>query len=54
MSQIAVFDIYGRELYRSSEILGGLKQIPFNVNNSYLIVKIVSDNKTYTSKVFIQ
>jgi len=51
---ILMYDVMGREIYSNKTELGSLTRIPVNVNNTYLIVKIINGSEIVTQKVFIQ
>lgn len=53
-SEIHIYDLLGREIYNSNQSLNGTSKIPVNVSNSYLIVKVISDNDVTTQKIFVQ
>ena len=53
-AKIAIYDMFGRTLYASETVLNEITRIPLNVNNSYLIVRVVKGNEAYTEKVFIK
>jgi len=51
---VMVYDLYGREVLTQPLEHTSLMKIPVHLNNTYLIVKVISDNKVVTSKVYIQ
>ncbi len=53
-AKVSVYDMYGRQIYFNQMQLENVTRIPVSVSNSYLIVKVVSGNKTYNEKVFIK
>ena len=53
-STIFIYDLMGREVYSNNVELGSYTRIPVNVNNTYLIVKVIKGNDVVTQKVFIQ
>lgn len=52
--QIQIYDLYGRELNnrKVNELM--MVKIPVNVDNTYLIVKVVSDSSIIVKKVIVQ
>jgi subtilisin family serine protease len=52
--QIQIFDMYGRQLDIRKMSHVSMVKIPVQVNNSYLIVKVVSDGSSSVRKVFVQ
>ncbi len=51
---VMVYDLYGREILTQALEQTSLMKIPVHLNNTYLIVKVISDNKVVTSKVYIR
>ncbi|RLD49860.1 MAG: hypothetical protein DRJ05_20425, partial [Bacteroidetes bacterium] len=51
---VTVVDMFGRTLISQSFTESNLFSIPVNVNNNYLIVKVVSEGNVFTKKVFIK
>jgi len=51
---VIVYDLYGREVITQPLEHTSLMKIPVHLNNTYLIVKVISDNKVVTSKVYIR
>ena len=50
---MAVYNMTGQEIIRS-EIKQGINVIPVNEPNTFYIVKVLTDNKTITEKIFIK
>jgi len=51
---VMVYDLYGREVLTKPLEYNSLMKIPVHLNNTYLIVKVISNNKVVTSKVYIR
>ena len=51
---VMVYDLYGREVLSQPLENTSLMKIPVHLNNTYLIVKVISDSKVTTSKVYIR
>jgi hypothetical protein len=51
---VMVYDLFGRQILTQPLEHTSLMKIPVNMNSTYLIVKVISDNKVTTSKVFIR
>jgi hypothetical protein len=49
-----LYDMYGREVLSQLIEQTSLMKIPVQLNNSYLVVKVISDSKVFTSKVYIK
>ena len=49
-----MYDLVGRQIYSNKVELGSTTRIPVNVNNTYLIVKVIKGNEVVTQKVFVQ
>ncbi|RLD45341.1 MAG: hypothetical protein DRI88_08710 [Bacteroidetes bacterium] len=52
--KVLVYDLYGREVLAQQLEHTNLMKIPVSANNTYLVVKVISDNYVTTSKVFIR
>ncbi|MBP7497215.1 MAG: hypothetical protein KA792_06100, partial [Bacteroidales bacterium] len=50
---ISICNLLGQELF-SSKITKDLNKIELNAGNTYYLVRVISDNYTYTQKVFIK
>ena len=53
-ASVAIYDMYGREIYFNKTQLNNLTRIPVSVRNAYLVVKVATGEKVYTEKVFVQ
>jgi hypothetical protein len=51
---VMLYDMYGREVLSHPLEQTSLMKIPVQLNNSYLVVKVISDSKVFTSKVYIK
>ncbi len=51
---VMLYDMYGREVLSQLIEQTSLMKIPVQLNNSYLVVKVISDSKVFTSKVYIK
>ena len=51
---VMVYDLFGRQILSQPLERTSLMKIPVNMNSAYLIVKVISNNKVTTSKVFIR
>jgi len=51
---VMFYDMYGREVLSKQLEQSQLMKIPVQLNNSYLVVKVISGNKVFTSKVYIK
>jgi hypothetical protein len=52
--ELAIYDMLGRKLVEKQVPPGDLIKIPLHLSDSYVIVKIISNGKVFTDKVFIQ
>ncbi len=52
--KVLVYDLYGRQVLAQQLEHTNLMKIPVSANNTYLVVKVISDNYVTTSKVFIR
>ncbi len=51
---ITVYDLLGQKVLEKTVNPGNLVKIPVTLKNSYVLVKVVSNNKVITKKVFIK
>jgi len=52
--QVVLYDMYGREVLAQPLEQTNLMKIPVQLSNSYLVAKVISDSKVFTSKVYIK
>ena len=52
--KIFIYDMFGRQIYFNQTHLDNMIRIPVNVNNNYLVVKVIRENQIFTEKVFIK
>jgi hypothetical protein len=51
---VMLYDMYGREVFTQPLEQTNLMKIPVQLSNSYLVAKVISNNKVFTSKVYIK
>ena len=51
---VLIYDMMGRKVIESTYPQNSTVRIPVNVENSYLVVKVICGSEVYTSKVFIR
>ena len=51
---VMLYDIYGREVLAQPLEQTNLMKIPVQLSNSYLVAKVISNSKVFTSKVYIK
>jgi hypothetical protein len=51
---VMLFDMYGREVISKPLEYTNLMKIPVQLSNNYLVAKVISNNKVFTSKVYIK
>jgi hypothetical protein len=49
-----LYDMYGREVLAQPLEQTNLMKIPVQLSNSYLVAKVISNSKVFTSKVYIK
>ena len=53
LSDINIFDLLGREILSDHIEIGNTIRIPVDISNSYVVVRVITDNKITTTKVFV-
>ncbi len=53
-SEIRIYDLMGREIYVNDVFVSGTVKIPVNIDNSYLIVQVISNDNVTTQKIFVK
>jgi hypothetical protein len=53
LSDINIYDLLGREILSDHIEIGNTIRIPVDISNSYVVVRVITDNKITTTKVFV-